>query len=130
MKQWIGGAAVAIIALLYLGFGFTTYTSLKPETPTLISDYGMIEGSSSVQHFATVRCVAEGAATALYVKDEAELKSGSGPIHLLGDAEVTTLARARRLMNDRPGQLDYDPGCRRSGYFEPRKSTLLQSMLE
>jgi hypothetical protein len=118
-----------VLGGLFISTGIETYTPLEPTKPVLLSSFGWIKNSSATQHVATIECVADGAALALYVKNLQDLQLRKDSIPLFANAELTTLSRAKRLIHDRPASTDYDPGCIMGGYFEMKKSHLLWKLI-
>ena len=108
---------VVIFLFFVAGFGIKTEVFPRSEETVLVSEYGEVEGSSAIRHVATVRCVAEKASSATYLKDIDELKQGNSPVHLSGDAEAISYKEALKLIGDEKGKVDFDPGCQEGNYI-------------
>lgn len=114
IKEWLFGA---LFLFFVAGFGIKTEVFPKPTETVLISDYDELDGSSAIRHVATIRCVAEKAASAIYLKDIEELKRGGTPIHLSGDAEAISYKEALKIIGNEKGKVDFDPGCQEGNYI-------------
>lgn len=114
LKEFLFGA---VFLFFVAGFGIKTEVFPRSEETVLLSEYGEVEGSSAIRHIATVRCVAEKASIAIYLKDIEELQQANSPVHLSGDAEALSYKEALMLIGKEKGKIDFDPGCQEGNYI-------------